>query len=299
MTEQNYYRLLGVNTTASSEEIKRAYRQKAIRYHPDKNPSNKALEEFRQISEAYNVLIDSKSRAEYDRKLISREEKLRNFSGDKPKGTKKSKLFEIKKILSSIFTKTSIIKNRIHRPAKGFDIRKEMTITINEAALGCEKIIKVDYEDIYHGHSGYNSINRASEIRIKVYPGIKDGTCLKIKGQGGTGINGGPRGDLYVTVRVRPDKFLTRKGDDIYCEIELDFVSAILGTKLKVPTVEGKVDINIPPCTQPGQIFRVKGKGFPKKEGNGRGDQLIKAKVVFPDEITPRQRELLGKFYQS
>ena len=298
MAEQNYYKLLGVNTTASSKEIQRAYRQKAIKCHPDKNPNQKALEEFRQITEAYNILINPKSRAKYDRMLISKQEKFRT-PRNKQRNIRKGKFFEIKEILSTIFTKRPIIRSRIRRSTKRFDIRRKITITLNEAALGCEKIIKVDYEDIYEGHNGYNIIDRTKEIRFKIFPGIKDGTCLKFRRQGGAGINGGSRGDLYVTVRVQPDKFLTRKDDDIHCELKVDFVKALLGTKLKVPTVEGKVDITIPSCTQPGQIICIKGKGFPKTEGEERGDQFIKVKVVFPDQISARQRELIEQFYKN
>lgn len=310
MEEQNYYKLLGVNPTASSEEIKKAYRQKAIKSHPDKNPSNqRSLEEFRRITKAYNILIDSESREEYDKTLIRKEEDPSNRQSkkwhwgsdrDKPKSVIKGKAFKIKeKVLRTIFTKVPIIGNRAPRATKGFDIRKEIAITIHEAALGCERIAKVNYEDIYHGYNGYNTINRTKEIKLKIYPGIENGTHLKISGQGGSGVNGGPRGDLYVTVRVLPDKFLTRKEDDVYCKVKLDFVKAILGTKLKIPTVEGKISISIPPCTQHGQIFRIEDKGFPKTEGSGRGDQLVEVKIVFPKHISTRQQELLEQFYKN
>lgn len=296
MTEQNYYKILEISPTSSSEEIKRTYRQKAIKCHPDKNPDNEqALEEFRKITEAYNILINPKSRAKYDRSLISREEELKTVTENKSESLRKNILTEIKeKFFSTIFTRNK------SRPTKGFDIRKEITVKLNEAALGCEKFVKVNYDDIYQGYDGYNIINRTREIKIRIYPGIKDGTCLKIRGQGGSGFNGGARGDLYVTVRIQPDEFLIRKDDDIHCELEVDFVDVLLGTQLEVPTVDGKkVYVNIPPCTQPGRTFRLKGKGFPKAEGKGRGDQFVKVKVVFPEKITPKQKRLLEQFYSE
>lgn len=297
MAEQNYYRLLGLDATASTEEIKRAYRQKAIKYHPDKKPDDKrALEKFRLITEAYNTLIDNELRAKYDRKLINKEDKFRR-SGYRDEA-KSSKFSEVKRILNTIFSKGDVVEKSKHRHATdGSDIRQGLTITLSEAARGCQKSIKVNYDEISDRYGFNIVVNRTKEIRIKIYPGIEDGTLLKIKGQGASGRNGGSRGDLYVTVQIQPDDLFTLKGNDIYCEVELDFVKALLGTRLKVPTVDGKVELTISPYTQPNRILCIGGKGFPKPDGQGRGDQFVTVKVVFPKKITRKQRKLIEQFY--
>jgi len=296
MVEKNYYEILGVSPTSSPEEIKRAYRHKAIKFHPDKNPDDmQALDKFRQITEAYNTLIDYKLRAKYDRQLINNQEKFKN-SIYKQKH-RDSKLSEVKKILSSIFTKDNNIDDRKSQSNKGIDIRQEVSITLSEAALGCEKIIEVNYDDVSDKY-GYNLvINRTKKVRISIYPGIRDGTCLKFKSQGISEVPNGPKGDLYFHIRIKPDDFFTLKDDDIHCEIELDFVDALLKKKIKVPTIYGIVGIDVPNTVQPGQTFRIKEQGFPKSGGQGRGDQFVKVKIVFPQKVSPKQRELLEQFY--
>lgn len=136
------------------------------------------------------------------------------------------------------------------------------------------------------------------EVHIKIPSGVKDGNRIKYQGEGSSGLSGGPRGDLYVTVRVEPHRFFTRKDDDIHCEVEIDFTKAILGTTLKILTVDGKANLIIPPYTQPGTILKMKEVGIPKKNGS-RGDQYVKINVTLPRYITPKQRELLERFHDE
>jgi len=127
---------------------------------------------------------------------------------------------------------------------------------------------------------------------------VKDGNRIKYRGEGAGGSNGGPRGDLYVTVSVEPHRFFTRKGDDVHCEVEIDFTKAILGTTLKIQTVDGKANLLIPPYTQPGTTLKMKKVGIPRKDGL-RGDQFVKVNVTLPRYITPKQRELLERFHEE
>jgi len=146
--------------------------------------------------------------------------------------------------------------------------------------------------------NGTGKTYSAREVHIKIPSGVKDGTRIKYRGEGKSGLNGGQRGDLYVTVKVEPHRFFTRKGDDIHCEVEIDFVKAILGTTLKILTINGRANLIIPPYTQPSTILKMRGVGIPRDNGK-RGDQFVKINVTLPRYITPKQRKLLERFYDE
>ena len=146
---------------------------------------------------------------------------------------------------------------------------------------------------------GRGQVQQARRISVKIPAGVDDGMKIRVAAQGEAGISGGPRGDLYIVPRISGHRFFERRGDDIYCDVTVDFVQAILGVTLMVSTIDGKVRVKIPPGTQPGALLRMKGRGVRKKDGSGRGDQFVKVNVSLPKYITPEQRELLEQFKNS
>ncbi|MBM3211917.1 molecular chaperone DnaJ [Candidatus Poribacteria bacterium] len=147
--------------------------------------------------------------------------------------------------------------------------------------------------------NGSGQVQQTRRLSIKIPPGIEDGMKIRIPGQGESGVSGGPRGDLYIVPRIIGHHFFKRKGDDIYCDVKIDFIQAILGVTLMVSTIDGKVKLRIPPGTQPGALLRLKGKGARRKDGSGRGDQFVKVNVSLPKYITPKQQELLKQFKEG
>ncbi len=143
---------------------------------------------------------------------------------------------------------------------------------------------------------GTGERKKVREIRIKIPPGSKDGTRLRFRGEGQPGVQGGPPGDLYVVIRVDPHRFLRRRGNDVHCEVTIDFQYAILGTTIKITTLDGQANFVIPPGTQPGQVFKLKGLGFPRSSGLGRGDQFVRVQVTIPKSLSPHQRKLIEQF---
>ena len=147
------------------------------------------------------------------------------------------------------------------------------------------------------GCAGTGKLEKTRPVVITVEPGIEEGTRLKVAKQGGAGRNGGLNGDMYVIIKLKPHPDVVRKGNDLYCEVEIDFVQAILGTTIKLPTLDGRIELQVPPGVQPNQSLRIRGKGLPKRNGREVGDAYVKLKILLPAEITPRQRELLEQFY--
>lgn len=147
--------------------------------------------------------------------------------------------------------------------------------------------------------NGNGQVQQSRNISVKIPPGVDDGMKIRVPGQGEAGVAGGPRGDLYIIPRITGHRFFKRRGDDIYCDVTIDFIQAILGVTLLVSTIDGKVRLKIPPGTQPDALLRLKGRGIKRKDGNDRGDQFVKINVKLPKYITPRQRELLKQFQEG
>jgi len=299
---KDYYKILGVSRDASLDEIKRAYRRLALKYHPDRNPGDKEAEEkFKEINEAYAVLSDPEKRRQYDtfgaeafHQRFSEEEIFRGFDiGDLLKDFG----FSTSDIFSTLFGGR---KGRVRyttfggpfggvgfdfggapQPQKGRDLVAEMTITLEEAARGGERLITLE------------RAGRAERISVKIPPGVRDGQKLRIAGKGESGRGGGPPGDLYVEVRIAPHPVFKREGDDIYIEKEISFSEACLGTTVEVPTLDGPKRVRIPPGTSPHTKLRLKGLGIPHLKGGGRGDAFLKVLVRVPKELTLEQRRVL------
>lgn len=297
MATTDYYQVLGLKKGASADEIKKAYRKLAVKFHPDKNPGNKEAEEkFKEINEAYAVLSDPQKKAQYDQfgdsgfhQRFSQEDIFRGFDvGDlfKDKGFGTDDIFS--RIFGGGFGGFQQGGGRFaQRPRKGEDFSMEATVSFREAFSGCEKRI------------AYMKDGQREELSVKIPAGIENGAKLRLQGKGGSGSHGGPNGDLFLTVKVGGDPVLQREGDDIVVSQEVRFTEAALGSSLDVPTMDGKKRIKIPAGIQPGTKIRLKGLGFPRMAGAGRGDLFVKVGVKVPEQLTGPQRQLLEELSEK
>ncbi len=346
--KRDYYEILGVSRTATLEEIKKAYRKLALKYHPDRNPGDKEAEEkFKEAAEAYEVLKDHEKRRLYD--MYGHQGLNGNgFSGF-------SQTEDIFSAFNDLFEdffgfSTGRTRSRSEMGSRrGADLRYDLTITFMEAALGAEKEIEIQRLEECNRCSGTGAgpgnqvitcpacqgrgqVIRSEgffqvsttcpncngqgtiftepcpsckgkgrtaqyrKVKIKIPAGVDTGARLRLRKEGEAGIRGGQRGDLFIVIHVEPHEYFYRKGNDIYCEVEISAIQACLGDTIEVPTLEGSEQIKIPEGTQPDAIFRLKGKGFPDLRGFSPGDQLIKIKIVTPTGLTHRQKELLQEF---
>jgi curved DNA-binding protein len=291
MGQRDYYEVLGIKKGASIEEIKRAYRKLAVKYHPDKNPGDKQAEErFKEINEAYAVLSDPKKKEQFDNfgsnnfhQRFSQEDIFRGFDvGD----LFKDQGFGTDDIFSRIFGQM-----RGHRgqaggghgrmAARGEDFSMEIQVSLRDAYHGGEKRV------------AYKRDGGREEISVKIPAGIESGAKLRVAGRGAPGRFGGAAGDLFLTVTVLPDPVFQREGADIVVTREVKYSEAVMGGSIEVRSMEGNKRIKIPAGIQSGTKVRLKGLGFPEMGKGSRGDQYVRIEVQVPDKLTPRQKELV------
>jgi molecular chaperone DnaJ len=335
----DFYEVLGVPRTATDTEIKKAYRQLAMQYHPDRNAGNKEAEErFKQVSQAYAVLSDGEKRALYDR--FGTVAPNAGGMGDVGFGS----LFE--DIFDNFFGAGGA---RRSRGMRGEDLQYELKITLDEAAAGVETKLQIPRLELCeacrgtalepgtrptacemcggrgevrlaHGFltvartcpkcQGQGQLNRTPcrscrgegrqrverQLQVKIPAGIDDGMQLRLSGEGSSGLNGAPPGDLYVLVRLVEHETFVRKGDELYADVPVTFPQLCLGAEIEVPVLGGTVMLTVPAGSQPHQIVRLRGKGMPRLRERGRGDACYRLILEVPQKLTARQREALQAF---
>ena len=307
----DYYKILGVDKNASQDDIKKAFRKLARKYHPDLNPNDpSAKDKFQEINEANEVLSDTEKRKKYDEygehwkhaDEFEAQKKARQhaggggggfsgFGGDggsywyssDGEGFSGGDAGGFSDFFESMFGHRGG-GGRGNAGFRGQDFNAELHLSLRDAARTHKQVLNVN----------------GKQVRITIPAGVADGQVIKLKGYGGEGINGGPAGDLYITFKIAEDSVFKRLGDDLYVDVEIDLYTAVLGGEKVIDTLEGKVKLKIKPETQNGTKVRLKGKGFPvyKKEGQF-GDLIITYSVKIPTNLTDRQKELFRELQQS
>jgi DnaJ-class molecular chaperone len=269
--KRDYYTVLGVSRGATETELKRAFRELARKHHPDVSADNTG-EAFREINEAYAVLSDRETRARYDR-----------WGHQDDAGGLSAVVEAAQDIINDVF-------RRRRGKLRGKDLRYTLELTFLEAAFGCSKTIEIPAGD---------GTTRAFTIVVAV--GLLDGTVKTFKGEGEPGKGGAAAGDLHVNLRVAEHTMFRRDGLDVRSDHTISFTQAALGAVLEVTTLDGPIRMRIPEGTQPGRVFRIRGRGIPQAAGKAapRGDHLVHIRVEVPTELTPRQRELIEELAQS
>jgi len=278
----DYYKILGINKTASDKDIKKAYRKLARKYHPDLNPNNKEAEKkFKQINEANEVLSNPENRKKYDKygkdwqhgEAFEKAKQQQNYSGA---GRSYSEQ-DFSDFFESMFGGARSYSKQSSRQFKGQDFNAELHLNLT---------------DVYKTHKQVLTVN-GTNIRLTIPAGITHGQIIKIKGKGGQGVNGGPNGDLYIKFNINNNTKFKRDGDNLYTSIDLDLYSAILGDRITIDTFNGKVKLKIAPETTNGTKVKLKGKGFPvyKKEGVF-GDLIITYTIKIPTNLNNKEKEL-------
>ena len=364
MTKRDYYEILGVSRDASPDQIKKAYRRLAIKYHPDKNPDNskEAEEKFKEVSEAYKILSDSEKRKIYDQyghagleaEGVGAGAGFGGFNFDPFKifeeafrGGSSGESFFGGDIFGDFFGRRG--RTRTNEVRSGRDLQYVMEVSFKEAAFGVEKKIQVPryercevckgsgvapgshpetcpvcggtgYVEVTQGFfsisrtcsrcqgrgtiitnpcnncRGTGRVHRIRKVKVSIPAGVDNGSRLRLREEGEAGLAGGSPGDLYLTIKVKPHPIFKREEDTVICEIPVTFSQAALGGEVEVPTLEGKVKMKIPPGTQTNKIFRLRGRGIPRLNSYGRGDQWVRVIVETPVNLTREQKEFLKKF---
>ncbi|MBE6916548.1 MAG: molecular chaperone DnaJ [Ruminococcaceae bacterium] len=349
--KRDYYEVLGVDKSAGAEEIKKAYRKMALKYHPDRNPDSKEAEEkFKEAAEAYEILSDDEKRSRYDR--FGHAGVDPNAGGGDPFGGGFGgfgDFGDLGDIFGSFFGGGSR-STRQNGPMRGENVGARLELTFEEAAIGCEKEVaaqRIENCGACHGSGsadgavetcsycrgagqvrttqnfmGFNmqstsvcpqcngrgkvvknpcstcrgkgKVRRTQKIKVKVPAGVDQGQSVRVRGEGCVGTNGGPNGDLLVEISIRRHPVFTRENFTVCCEVPLSFTQAALGAKIQVPTLDGKVEFDIPEGTQTGTTFTLREKGIPYVNNpRRRGDHRFTVVVETPTKLTKEQKELL------
>ena len=357
--KRDYYEVLGIQKGASEDEIKRAYKKLARKYHPDMNPGDKEAEEkFKEINEANEILSDPTKKSRYDQF---------GFAGVDPNygaggggfggGAGGFDFGDLGDIFGSFFGGGfGGAQQRRNGPQRGESIRMSVPVSFTEAAFGCEKDVTLERSEqcpTCHGNGcaegttpeicpecrgsgtvqvrrqtpmgvfattatctkcggsgkiihqpcaechGNGRVHKRRTVKVSIPAGIDNGQTISLRGQGHAGKNGGPNGDLLITVMVKPHDLFRRDGTSVFCEAPITFTQAVLGAELEIPTIDGKVKYTIPEGTQTGTVFRLRGKGIPVLNGRGRGDQYVTVTIETPQNHNREQKDALRKFSET
>lgn len=356
-TKRDFYEVLGVEKTASTDEIKKAYRKKAMQYHPDRNPGDKEAEtRFKEVGEAYEVLSDDDKRSRYDRY---------GFAGVDPNFNPNAGFgggfgdfgdaFGFGDIFGDIFGGGGRRRNP-NAPRQGEDVGAKLELTFEEAAFGTEKEVPVSriencakcsgsgaapgtspatcptcrgtgsvrttqnllgmtmqstvacpqcngkgkiIKESCTACRGKGKVRHSTTVKVRVPAGVDEDRVVRVRGEGCSGTNGGPDGDLLLEIAIKPHEIFRREGINVLCELPITFAQAALGAEVEVPTLDGKVKYTIPEGTQTGTTFRIRGKGIPVVHSKNRGDHLVTVVVETPTHLTKEQKELLRQFEEK
>ena len=357
--KRDYYEVLGVSKGASEDEIKKAYKKLARKYHPDMNPGDKEAEEkFKEVNEANEVLSDPEKKARYDQFGFAGVDPSYGAGAGGAGGYGGGFDFgDLGDIFGSFFGGGfGGGQTRRNGPQRGESIRASVAVTFTEAAFGCEKEVSIERSEQCasckgsgcapgttpeicpdcHGSGvvqvqqrtpmgvfassrpcqrcrgtgkiihqpcadcgGSGAVRKRKTIKVTIPAGIDHGQTISLRGQGNAGKNGGPAGDLLITVMVRPHELFRREGNDVFCEAPITFRQAVLGATLEIPTIDGPVKYDIPEGTQTGTVFRLRGKGIPALNGRGRGDQYVTVTIETPRNLNREQKEALKRFDET
>ena len=295
--KRDYYEVLGIAKGASEDEIKKAYKKMARKYHPDLNPGDKEAEEkFKEVNEAYEVLSDANKKARYDQYGHAGVDP--NFGAGGGFNGAGFDFGDVSDIFNSFFGGFGGGGRRTNpnAPQRGESIHQSIAISFEEAAFGCEKEVTVERMEECGTCHGTGYTRKRKTIQASIPAGIDNGQTISIRGQGHAGKNGGPAGDLLITITIRAHELFRREGTSVLCEAPITFAQAVLGAELEIPTIDGKVKYDLPEGTQSGTTFRLKGKGIPSINGRGRGDQYVTVYIETPKNLNKEQKEALKKF---
>jgi DnaJ-class molecular chaperone len=323
MAKSDYYAILGVKRGASDKEIRHAYRRLARKYHPDVNAGDKAAEEkFKEINAAYEVLSDPEKRRKYDLygdqwQYADQFEQARRQGGQRWVWSGRGAPFggfdvgglgfgDLGDLLGGLFSGTRT------RSRRGEDVQHMAEVSLSEAYSGTTRVLNMQTEEpcstcggsgklvgaVCHVCQGNGVVVRPRRLEVKIPPGVTDGSRVRVAREGRPG-RGAARGDLYLVISVRPHERFSRRGDDLYSEVRVPLLDAVLGGEVEVPTLKGKAMLKIPSLTQNGRVFRLAGLGMPHLGGDAKGALYAKVEVILPAELSPEERELFEKLKKA
>lgn len=301
----DYYKILGIDKNASADDVKKAYRKLARKYHPDMNPNDKEAEKkFKEINEANEVLSNTENRAKYDKygehwkhgeeyeRAQQQQRQQQQYSGNYGNGFSGADFGEgedFSDFFQSMFGGSGGGFGRSSRGSasgkfKGQDVSAELNLGLRDAAKTHQQTFEIN----------------GKKVRITIPAGVYDGQQIKLKGHGNPGMNGGPNGDLYITFNISEDQDFKREGDNLRTSVDLDLYTAVLGGNINIQTLDGSVNLKVKPETQNGTTVRLKGKGFPvyKKQGEA-GDLYVTYNVKIPTNLSEKQKELFQQLKNS
>ncbi|MDB4303467.1 molecular chaperone DnaJ [Desulfosarcina sp.] len=354
---KDYYEVLGVSKDASKDEVKKAYKKLAKKYHPDLNKDDpKASDKFKEVNEAASILADDKKRAQYDQFGTAGD--MGGFSGFDSSSFRDFGFgnFDFDDIFESFFGGSQFGGNRRRRHSMGADLHMDIEISLKDVYHGLKRDIRIERSETCSdcngsgaekdsdivdcstcngsGHErrtqrtpfgifqttgacsscrgagkeiknkcslchGEGKVRKERTIELSIPEGIADGNTLRITGEGEAGSAKDHEGNLYVTVHLKDDDFFERRGEDLFCQVPISFVQAILGAEISVPTITGKAKVKIPTGTQSHTVLRMSGKGLPNLHGRRHGDQLIQVVVETPKKLSKKSKKLMEELAED